>query len=287
MNRIISYSLFGYGKIPPQNCFEFDTYARGLMVNIRFNRILYPNWQNVLSIDYSTYNSPYRSIFEWLQNKGLIVLNLEDDDQPLCTSMLWRAKAGLAYLHPDWLYTHVLCRDIDSLSTYREAQAVEQWIQEDKAVHCITDSISHNIPMMGGMIGFRPSHIGSIFGLDARKAWMQLIANGANIDFNRKGSDQDFLNRYIYPAVSSSATEHFVLGMKHTIPEGDGRHYSIPDIEINVDPIFKASNDCVGHVGSSGFYEPPTIKFLKTLDPYRDEYKSIENKFPKLFYWSA
>lgn len=286
--KAVIYSLFGYGQIPPANSFEFDTYCRGLLVNIRFNRILYPHWLNVLNLDSPTYNSPYKAIFDWLQNKGLCQLNLQNDENaPLCEKMLWRLKAGLAYVHPDWEFTHVLNRDIDSISTYREAQAVQQWIQEDKAVHCITDSISHTIPMMGGMIGFRPAHLGSLLGLDAKKAWRQIFSQSDGIDYSRKGADQDFLNRYIYPKVFSSATEHFVLGMKQSILEGNGRHYSIPDIAIDVDPIFKASNDCAGHIGASGFYEPPTLKFLKTLDPYRNEYTEIERRFPKLFYWSA
>ena len=286
--KAITYSLFGYGKATPQNCFEFDTYCRGLMVNVRFNRILYPNWINVLNLDYSTYNSPYRSIFDWLQNKGLIVMNLEDDDQELCSAMLWRFKSGLLYIHPEWAYTHVLNRDIDSIATYREAQAVQQWIGENKAIHCITDSISHNIPMMGGMIGFKPADLGSIFNISAPKSWQALIANSAGINFSRKGSDQEFLNRVIYPACYQSATEHFVLGMKRNVPEENGRHYSIPDIEVeNVDPVFRSTKDCAGHIGAAGFYEPPTVKFLKYSDPYRNEYTEIERKFPKLFYWSA
>jgi hypothetical protein len=285
--KAITYSLFGYGKATPANCFEFDTYVRGLMVNVRFNRILYPNWVNVVSMDPSTYTSPYQSLFEWLQNKGFIEINIEDDDTPLCLAMLWRLKAGLAFKHPEWTYTHVLNRDIDSISTYREAQAVAQWIKEDKAIHCITDSISHNIPMMGGMIGFRPAHLGSLMNLSADKAWPQLMQRAAGIDFNRKGSDQDFLNRVIYPSCFQSSTEHFILGMKQNVPEENGRHYLIEDIPIDVDPAFKASNDCAGHIGAAGFYEPPTLKFLRNLDPYLPEYVEIEKQFPKLFYWSA
>lgn len=149
--KAISYSLFGYNRKTPENCFEFNTYLRGLMVNVRFNRVIYPNWDNVVNMDQSTYNSPYREIFDWLQNKGFIKINLWPDNQPLCLAMLWRLSTGFK-TNPDntWYYSHVLCRDIDSICTYREAQAVQQWINEDKTIHCITDSISHNIPMMGG-----------------------------------------------------------------------------------------------------------------------------------------
>lgn len=279
--KALSYSLFGYGKKTPHNCFEFDTYMRGLMINVRFNRIIYPGWDNVVNIDGATYGSPYRPIFDWLENNGLIKINF-CDEAPLCLAMLWRLKPVFIYDHPDWRYTHVLCRDVDSISTYREAQAVQQWIEEDKTIHCITDSISHNIPMMGGMIGFRPAHLSSRFNTNK---WEDLIKLSKH-DFNRKGTDQDFLNSVIYPKCAESATEHFVLGMRHNLPEGNGRHYSIPDIEIDVDPIFKVTNDCAGHIGAAGYYEPPTLKFLHNLDPYNFEYSEIEKQFPKLFFWA-
>lgn len=252
------------------------------MINVRFNRVIYPNWVNVVNLDSSTYNSPFKPIFLWLQNKGFIELNICPDDTPLCLAMLWRLKPVFSYTHPEWTYTHVLCRDVDSICTYREAQAVQQWIDEDKAIHCITDSISHNIPMMGGMIGFRPAHLSSRLSV---KTWDALMNRG-QFDYKRKGTDQDFLNKFIYPNCAESATEHFVLGMVHNLPEGNGRHYSIPDIKIDVDPIFKVTNDCAGHIGAAGYYEPPTLKFLHNIDPYNYEYSEIEKQFPQLFFWA-
>jgi len=281
--KAISYSLFGYNKKTPDNCFEFNTYMRGLMINVRFNRVIYPNWVNVVNLDSSTYNSPFKPIFDWLQNKGFVELNICPDDQPLCLAMLWRLKP-VFFTNKDttWRFTHVLCRDVDSICTYREAQAVAQWIQEDKAIHCITDSISHNIPMMGGMIGFRPAHLSSRLSVNSWDALM----NKGKFDYNRKGSDQDFLNKYVYPNCAESSTEHYVLGMVHNLPEGNGRHYSIPDIQIDVDPIFKVTNDCAGHIGAAGYYEPPTLKFLHNTDPYNYEYSEIEKQFPQLFFWA-
>lgn len=282
MKGAISYSLFGYNKPTPQNCFEFQSYIRGLMVNVRFNRIIYPKWINIVNTDQKTYDSPYKPLFDWLQNKGLIKVNV-CKDAPLCLAMLWRLKPIFDFEHPAWTYTHVLCRDIDSICTYREAQAVAQWIQEDKTIHCITDSISHTIPMMGGMIGFRPHYITERLSV---KKWTELV-NLGTFDWNRKGTDQDFLCKFVYPNCSDSATEHFVLGMRHNLKEGDGRHYSIPDIEIDVDPLFKMTNDCAGHIGASGYYETPTVKFLCTVDPYKSEYREIESQFKQLFYWNG
>lgn len=282
--KCIAFSIFGYERTKKANgtAMDHQNFIQGLVINIRVNRILYPNWLTVLNIDARSY-SPYRKLYDWLQSKGLILINIQPDDEPLTRAMLWRLRTVVSYNHPDWDYTHVLCRDVDAVPTYREAQAVQQWIQEGTTGHCITDSISHNIPMMGGMIGFKPADFGSRMGLNAEKAWGQLMQMGSDIDFSRKGADQDFLCRYIYPRVADSCTEHFVLGMKQTIAEGNGRHYSIPDVEVeHVDPIYKCTNDFAGHIGAAGYY-PITLNFLKHSDPYREEYESIARQFPNIF----
>jgi len=85
--------------------------------------------------------------------------------------------------------------------------------------------------------------------------------------------------------VQDSLTAHFVLGMRQVVKEGDGIHYSIPDIEIDVDAIHKALNDSCGHIGSAGFYEGPMVHWLNKIDPFREEYNEIQKAFPKLFYW--
>jgi hypothetical protein len=281
MKGAISYALFGYQKPKPDNCFEFNSYVRGMMVNIRINRIIFPGWENIIHIDHASYESPYRPLFNWLEGKKLAKF-VVCKDAPLCLAMLWRLKPLFEKDGKDkWTYTHVICRDIDSVCTYRDAQAVAQWIQEDKTIHCITDSISHNIPMMGGMIGFRPHYITERLKADS---WL-VLTNMGSFDWNRKGTDQDFLNKFIYPKNSDSATEHFVKGMRHNLKEEDGRHYSIPDIDIGIDPLYKELDLVCGHIGSAGYYEIQMVKFLCEVDPYRNEYKEIEQKFPTLFYW--
>lgn len=280
----ISYSLFGWNRVTPENCFSIETYIRGFYVNMRINRVLYPNWITILNIDHETYNSPYKDLFDYLWSHGWIKVIKSPDNEMLCKAMLWRLKPVYSYTHPEWDYTHVLFRDTDSIGTYREAQAVTQWIEEDKTIHCITDSISHNIPFMGGMTGVRPGYFNERFGVNT---WDELMQLAKGIDFNQKGSDQTFLNRYIYPRCADSSTENFVLGMVHNLPEGNGRHYSIPDIEVpGVDVNHKSLNDCCGHCGSSGYYEPPMLKWLKNIDPNREEYREIESMYPRLFFWS-
>lgn len=286
--RAIAYSLFGYGQQTPDSCFEFETYCRGLFVNIRINRIIYPDWTNVVKIDHESRNSKYKAVFDWLEGNTNTKFVLMPSGQHLCRNMLARFQTVFSYAHPTWEYSHVLCRDSDSISTYREAQAVAQWIKEDRSSHCITDSISHNIPMMGGMCGFRPGYVNDRLQASDNPDFIfsKLLERCLDIDFSRKGSDQDFLMRVIYPKVQDSITAHFVLGIRQVVPEGEGIHYKIDDIDIGIDPAHKFLDTCAGHIGASGYYEPPMIRWLNTIDPFRQRYLEIQQKFPKLFFWT-
>ncbi len=286
--RAVAYCLFNYdGKT--ENWASFSTYLRGFFVNCRINRVIYPEWVTVLNIDSETYNSEYHELFKWLENRLQIQVYIRPSGEKLCRAMLWRVQTAFEMEGSNWKYTHTLCRDADSISNYREAQAVYQWVKEDRAIHCITDSISHDIPMLGGMIGLRPGYINDHLKVtDNQGAIMQnLLAMAPDIDYTRKGSDQEFLNRIIYPVIAQrqSSTEHFVLGMKQTIKEGNGRYYSIPDIELSVDPVHKFLNGCAGHIGAAGFYEGAMIQWLNKIDPHRTEYIGIQKQFPRLMFW--
>jgi hypothetical protein len=280
--KAISYSLFGYGKARNKNSFDFNSYLRGLMVNARVNRIIYPDWKTLVNIDESTYESEYKPLFNWLSEKGLVRFHEHLDDTPLCKAMLWRLYPIFHQDGGNFVYQRVLCRDLDSVCTYREAQAVQQWINEDRVMHCITDSISHTIPMLGGMIGFKSLD----FRIKLNKAnWDDCVHS--DIDYNAKGSDQTWLNREIYPKFLDSSTDHFVKGMPWNIPEGNGRHYSIDEsIEIPVDPIHKELNLVCGHIGAAGYYDVQMVRYLNEIDPFRKEYEEIESKYKHIFYWA-
>jgi len=289
--KAVSYSLFGWGRDKHRDCFDFISFLRSMHVCLRFNRIIYPGWEVVVNIDDVTYNSPYKKIFQWHEKKGFIRFNICPDNEKLCKAMLWRLKTVFEMDGSNWKYSHIICRDLDSISTYREAQMVQEWINEDKALHCITDSISHTIPLMGGLVGFRPGYVNDIMRItdDPGKAWIHLMDMANDIDYSRKGADQDFMNRIMYPKLCQSSTDHFIKGMPHNLVEGNGRHYSVNEsIDIGVDPKYKTTNLFCGHAGASGFYEFPTMKFLYYEDPFKEEYEELETmkEFDKIFYWS-
>lgn len=278
--KAISYALFGYGR-KNKDSFEFNSYLRGLMVNVRVNRIIYPGWVNIINMDKETHESQFRWLFSALEEMGLIKIVIHPMTS-LCEAMLWRLSPIFQKSEEGYTYSHVLCRDLDSVCTYREAQAVQEWINEDRAIHCITDSISHNIPMLGGMVGFKTGMFCDAMNTGSLEEFMKL---GKTYDFSIKGSDQKLLNAIVYPKLLESSTEHFIKGMSWTKPEENGRHYKINDVEIPVDRKFERINEVVGHIGAAGYYDVQMVRFLNECDPYNDTYQDIESKYSNIFYW--
>lgn len=287
MKKCISYALFGYGKVH-DNCFDFHSYLRGLAISIRMNRLIYPDWEIVLNTDQSTYDA-----FKDLLDKYPITINI-NTEAPLCLAMLWRMKPIFEMENGRWKYSHVLCRDLDSPTTYREAQAVKFWMNRDTAMHAMTDSISHDVPLMGGMIAVIPKYFTQKVG----NTWETMMGD-TKMDFTKKGSDQNFLNHYIYPKFamkgSENITQHYFNGYGNTFlsgyhtctcPPTSGHRSDCPNnIEIDLPYHLADSNSVCGHIGASGWYETAMFKFLrKYWHEFSDLYE-IEKEHVNIFYW--
>lgn len=274
MKGAISYSLFGYDRDRAENCFDFHSYLRGLAINIRMARLIYPGWDIIVQTDQATYEG-----WKDLLNSWPIKVEVHQNGVPLTLAMLWRLRPCF-----DLNYTHVLCRDLDSPLTYRERQAVEYWINRDKAAHAITDSISHDVPMLGGMIGFRPQYFRDKVGAST---WGDLIRKQPNYRWEQKGSDQTFLRDIVYPCFAQhgwdSITQHFVLGMPNSFLSDC--HNKIQDIEIPIPFEMKESNDTCGHIGSAGAYNVVLDKFLHKYSDRFNDLKLVEDSHKDVFYW--
>lgn len=276
--KAICYSLFGYGKERHPQSYDFNSYLRGLLINIRMNKLIYPDWVIILQTDQSTYDG-WKKLFDRLPIEVQI-----NADAPLTKAMLWRLKPLFdCNDRQEKMYSHVLCRDLDSPPTYREAQAVQYWMNKNKAAHAITDSVSHNIPMLGGMIGFIPKYFTMLTGL---VNWEQMFKN-CDFDFQQKGMDQTFINRFLYPFFAKhgedSITQHYVLGMPQSFLTDC--HQVIQDMELSISYALRASNTVCGHIGAAGFYEPEMFRFLRPYWREFDALLEIEREYPSIFYW--
>lgn len=279
----ISYSIFG-AKTSYENCFPATSYIRGLGINIRMAEVLYPGWEVCVSVDNSIMNSHYGAYFDKLRADGKIKLHV-NESAPLCEMMLWRLRPLFEMSNVrGHLYNRIICRDADSLLTYRDRQAVAYWEQGPKMAHAITDSVSHNIALMGGMIGFMSGPFMNRMGV---KSFDELLALAHGIDFNRKGADQIFLNQYVLPKVADSITEHYCLGMPQSF-RGDC-HHQIQDIpvsclELDTD-VLKETNALGFHIGASGFQTDGTVAWLEKYGVNKEYWSEIEKQYSSIFYW--
>lgn len=288
MKAVISYSLFGFGKERHRDCFDFHSYLRGLNICIRMNSLIYPDWNVVLNLDESSYNA-YKDLFSRLREEGFIKLKIWPDTDKLCEGMLWRMSPIF-----DKENEIVLCRDLDSPATFRERQAVQYWMDNGKVLHAITDSVSHNLPLLGGMIGMRAGYFRERVGASS---WGE-FRNMVRCNLSEKGSDQIFLNDVIYPIFarhgSDSITQHYFNGHPNTFlsdfhtctcPPTSGHSEKCPNnYTVPIPDDLKETNTVCGHIGASGWYETALFKFLRKHS--FSNLINIEKEYQKIFYWT-
>lgn len=198
--KVVSYVIF---RGEETDLFRF--YEMGIDYNSRMNKLIYPDWKTVIHK----------------------------------TNTVARCEAMLNRLKPLWWegVTHVICRDLDSITTYREAQSVQRWINSGREAHGMNDAPAHGgMHLMGGMCGFKPKRI-----IERYKTFEELIEG---FDLTKHGSDQDLLMQRIYPLVFDSM--YFEKDIPHTTDN----------------PLWE-SELCSRHIGSAGFNEMETIRFLK------------------------
>jgi hypothetical protein len=260
------------------------------MINLRLNRLLFPDWKVYLQTDQATYGA-FKDLFDKLN----IEVEVHQNDVPLTLAMLWRMRPIFEFKDgfPKWEY--VLCRDTDSPPTYRDAQAVKQWIDRDTAAHAINDSVSHTIPMLGGMIGFRPRYFYDMVGV---RTWSELIQKNPQ-DWTRKGSDQTFLNNVVYPNFArqgkDSIVQHAFKGLPNTFLSNYitcgcdsvvGHEPRCPNnVELDIPFELSESNNLCGHIGAAGHYPGPTNRFLRKYWDKFDDILEVEKQFPDIFGW--
>lgn len=264
MSKLISYSLFN-GNCEP---FEEQAYIRGFYWNCRMNNLLFPDWRTHLEISTDLYKE-FENLFEWLvsNNNLSLVVNPHPTGVPLCEGMLWRMKPMFTQD-----VSHVLCRDTDAITTYREASAIQEWLESGKGCHNMNDNPAHS-GLMGGMFGFNTAYLKACMEVNS---FEQLISGW---DLSQRGSDQHLLNQKILPRIKDNLL--FVGGrMGNKIPDTYAQD-NLP----GVNKALWESNLTCRHIGSSGVVEMETIRFFKRFDEYQWKFDVIEKQFPKLFYW--
>jgi hypothetical protein len=265
--KVISYSIFDKTAEP----FELGFYLRGLYFNARMNRLIYkdPTWMTCVHVGESLFDR-HTKFFEELE-KYLYVRTFLQSDAPICESMLWRMRP-IFYEN----CSHIICRDADAITTYKEAQAVQQWVDSGLGFHGITDNPAHSLPMMGGMVGFKVDHFKAEF-----PQWTSFEEMIKGQDLSKRGSDQDFMMKKIYPFVKTNMMGHFFDGCKEKVKI---THHTTGNVIPGVDSRLWESNLTCRHIGSPGVVEMETLRFFKRFD--KTDYSEFEKQFPDIFYWA-
>jgi hypothetical protein len=79
---------------------------------------------------------------------------------------------------------------------------VEAFYASRGTIHGINDSESHSIPLMGGMISIKTAAFREHF---TKASWDMLKTS---YDLSKHGSDQRFLNEYVYPKMKDGLITH-------------------------------------------------------------------------------
>jgi hypothetical protein len=137
--KVISYSIYGINS-------DLDTsrgFYKGIFVNLELAKTVYPGW--VIRV-YIPNNEPAEFINKLIETKE-IELFLVD------TNLCLRA---VRYLPNDDPQVSIwISRDLDSIVTFREKAAVDDWLMNypDKELHIMSDNVAHSWTIPGGMFG--------------------------------------------------------------------------------------------------------------------------------------
>src|SRR5437899_1125125 len=133
--KLVCYSLFNSNCQP----FERAWYIRSFYLNARMNNLLYPamNWITHLEIERAIYMQ-YKKLFDWLVEFNSLSLHVNEERPALCEGMLWRMKSAFTEN-----IDHIICRDSDAITTYKEACAVQYWLESGIPFHAINDNPAH------------------------------------------------------------------------------------------------------------------------------------------------
>lgn len=265
--KVISYSIFR----APCEKFEFMAYLRGLYFNWRMNNLLYPDWKTYITVSRSV-QQEYSNFFFNLKANGVWIDG--HADAALCRGMLERMYPVL--MSESLGITHVICRDADAITTYKEALAVNDWINSGLGFHGITDNPAHSIPMMGGMVGFEVNHFKQIF-----PQWKSLDDMTKRFNLSKRGSDQQLLMADIYPKAKDNMMGHFFDGCKEQVKI---TKHSVYGRMPGVDPNLWESDLTCRHIGSAGVIDMEVLRFFKRFD--KTDYSEFEKEHSDILYWA-
>ena len=184
--RLITFSLFGDNPL----------YCQGAVENAKIARVIYPEWTPRF---YVAQDVPENYIEEILDYGAEVVrcqkLNSYD-------GLNWRFRP---LYDPDVEYW--ISRDADSRLSWRERNAVDEWIESDKTAHLLRDCHNHGYTIMAGMFGINNKLFHERYGM----------INLDNHNANYREADQTLLQDKLWPLIQHDhiCHDHWKLSLIH------------------------------------------------------------------------
>ena len=189
MKKIVAFCLFGNNPL----------YCKGMIENLKLMEEIYPDW--IARIYYSN-DVPIEYINEARKYKCELILKKKYGHYD---GTLWRFLPLLDDNVDIWI-----SRDCDSRISFREKNAVDEWIKSNKCLHIMRDHPHHglrdNEPIQSGMFG--------INNIIYRKKYTLLEIPYLNI--NIKNYDNLFLFNTIWKFLKNDEYTHDTYGSKWT-----------------------------------------------------------------------
>ena len=198
--NLITFSLFGDNPL----------YCVGAVENARLAKEIYPDWTARF---YVAQDVPENYIEE-IESHGAEVVRCEKKNS--YDGLNWRFRPLYDPSVEFWI-----SRDADSRLSWREKNAVDEWLVSGKTAHLMRDAVNHVYTMMAGMFGINNKLFHQKHGM------INLDNQGANI----RTADQTILEQYIWPLsqhdhVCHDYWRHSKIEGQPTYKLGDHVHFN-------------------------------------------------------------
>lgn len=230
--NIIAYSLFG----------GLPRYCETAILNMDLVKEIYPEWTCRFYVDATV---PL-NIRERLIQEGAEVVQVSPEQAQL-SGLFWRFL-----IMDDPNVNCFLVRDADSLVSYRERAAVDEWLNSGKWFHCMHDSYSHTELILAGMWG---GFNGVFTHLETHI--QNYIATGKYPA--KRVMDQHYLRYCIWPTLTQSV-------LIHDSQQFEATGLAFPKHKMNKDYEVLAGFHVGMDEGSAQIYADLTIPAVKSVD---------------------
>ncbi len=189
--KIIAFSLFG----------SSPKYLEGALMNAKVAPTIYPDWVCRFYVDDTVPESTQQQLREY----GAQVIRVTGEAAQW-VGTVWRFMAAA-----DEDAARIIFRDVDSIVSWREAEAVREWEQSGKLFHTIRDGGSHTEAILAGLWGMVGGAIPDMMGA-LRQYFSQPVSS-------TYFADQFFLREHIWIYVRQDVFSHDRLfGFMNGIP---------------------------------------------------------------------